>query len=296
VELELQQKLDDRAFVLALGTRILCDDGSSNIHIDPTDEQLAAAEEGTNVDDETANEDTVEAGAPRGKRPALRSVLARYMIHITTCRDCGGAWQDGGGVRVQVNRSVLERAQCNAVICDDENGKRPIRTIPLPTQRLVLERAQHRCEVPGCRSSKHLTIHHIVFWSHGGTHDPSNLVVLCDGHHRVLHDGFLKISGRAPDQLVFERNGNELVGKPDGHALRKHAEGVPRHSNGRAVKKAMAAPNLNEDSPVVLARAALRQMGFKAAVAAGAVETACAHVGIDLELSLLIKESLRYCR
>jgi hypothetical protein len=320
VEIELEQKLDDRAFVLALGTRVLhdgnvqCETSDSGIamveNLDESDESdvtdetdvtdLTDLTDVTDVTDVTggaieaktdaAKESSRAANAEHPPRKAtLRSALAQYMIHITTCRDCGGAWQDGGGVRAQINKSVLERAQCNAIICDDENGKRPVRTIPAPVQRLVLERAQHRCEVPGCRSSKHLTIHHIVFWSHGGTHDPSNLIVLCDGHHRVLHDGLLRITGRAPDALVFERNGVALVGKVEGHAL-------PKHANGRAVKRAMSAPNLDEDSPVVLAQAALRQMGFKAAQAVGAVETACAHVGADAELSVLIKEALQHCR
>jgi Holliday junction resolvasome RuvABC DNA-binding subunit len=53
---------------------------------------------------------------------------------------------------------------------------------------------------------------------------------------------------------------------------------------------------LNEDSPAVLAQAALRQMGFKAPLAASAVETACAHVGADAELTVLIREALQHCR
>jgi hypothetical protein len=46
----------------------------------------------------------------------------------------------------------------------------------------------------------------------------------------------------------------------------------------------------------VLAQAALRQMGFKATLAATAVATACAHVGADAELPVLIKEALQHCR
>lgn len=29
--------------------------------------------------------------------------------------------------------------------------------------------------------------------------------MLCDSHHKDLHDGVIRISGRAPDALVFER-------------------------------------------------------------------------------------------
>jgi hypothetical protein len=281
LELELDHKLDDRSLVLALGERFLG---------------------GGDVVPETANTDGA-AGEPKSLFKRMH-----YMIHLTTCRDCGGAWQDGGGVRFPVQRSTLERAECNAMICDDENGKRAKAAVPPATERLVLERAQHRCEVPGCRSSKHLTIHHIVFRSHGGSHAAWNLVVLCNGHHRLLHVGFLRITGRAPDNLLFERNGvrmraagdvSELLltaktRKPvaprpqgrDTHALKRH---VANASRSRADVAALCA---DDDHPA-LARAALCQLGFKAADATRAVEIACAHVGAEVELAVLIKEALR---
>jgi hypothetical protein len=237
----------------------------------------------------------------------------RYMIHLTTCRDCGGAWQDGGGVRFPVNRSTLDRAECNAMICDDENGKRAKATVPPATERLVLQRAKHRCEVPGCRSSQHLTIHHVIFRSHGGTHDAWNLIVLCDGHHRLLHDGFLRITGRAPGHLLIERNGipmraagdvTELLGvsksrKPnarangrDTHALTKHAPS-PSPTRSVATKRQIVAAHRADDNHVALARAAICQLGFKLKEATSAVEAACGHVGADAELAVLIKEALR---
>ncbi|HUS33227.1 MAG TPA: hypothetical protein VMZ53_32215 [Kofleriaceae bacterium] len=256
VEIESDCKLDDRAFVLALGTRVLTEPHEAG-------------------------------GSASAPKPPASSAIGRHTIHVITCRDCGRGWQDGAGVRIEVESSVIERAQCNAIIVDDEKGKRPTRTLPARTERQVLERAQHRCEVSGCRSSKHLAIHHIKFWANGGTHDLWNLIALCDGHHRVLHDGLLTITGKAPDELVFERNGVPLV-RREGHAPRKH--GGAAH-----VKKAMNAPNLEKDDPVALAQAALRQLGFKAPVAARAVDMACAHVGTNVELGELIKEALRQC-
>jgi hypothetical protein len=230
-----------------------------------------------------------------------------YTIHLTTCRDCGDVFQDGGGVRCQVDRSVLERAECNAIICDDENGKRAKRTLPAATERAVLQRAQHRCQVPGCRSSKHLAIHHIIFRSHGGTNDPSNLIVLCDGHHRLLHDGHLAITGRAPDELVFTRNGRQLLAanqvaaiatelrsattprKPNraAHAVRRHASAPTKQST--------ATPGLDENI-ASLAYAALCQLGFKAVIASRAVELALTSVRADAALPDLIKEALKHCK
>jgi hypothetical protein len=289
LELELEHQLDDRSLVLALGERFLSD---------------------ADAPGETVGSEADESGEPQSLLKRSKSLMKRmrHMIHITTCRDCGGAWQDGGGVRFPVSRSTLERAECNAIICDDEKGKRAKATVPPATERRVLERAKHRCEVPGCRSSKHLTIHHIVFRSHGGTHDVWNLIVLCDGHHRLLHDGFLKITGRAPDSLVFERNGIPMRAAGDvpellhtrptsrdqalarenqraTHAVAKHATSSKRRHDVAALPA--------DDDDVALARAALCQLNFTAREATSAVEIACAHVGAEAELGVLIKEALR---
>jgi hypothetical protein len=278
LELELDRSLDDRSLVLSLGERWLRE-GAAN--------------------DASVNDSTDRGNAKKA------TTAPPYMIHLMTCRGCGETCQDGGGLRLKVDKSTLERAQCSAIICDDEHGKRPKRTIPAATERLVLERAQHRCQVPGCRSSKHLTIHHIIFWSHGGSHDPSNLIVLCDGHHRVLHEGHLSITGRAPDELVFTRKGQRLFAANEAAAIgaemrsatpqrnAKQAHAVRRHVNA-ASKQSPAAPALDEDI-TSLAYAALCQLGFKAAIASRAVELARGRVRADAELAELIKESLRHC-
>jgi hypothetical protein len=69
----------------------------------------------------------------------------------------------------------------------------------------VFERDGYRCVVPGCTSRRNLQDHHIEFRSAGGSDAPDNRVALCAfHHHRCLHAGLLGVSGRAPDQLVFE--------------------------------------------------------------------------------------------
>jgi hypothetical protein len=278
------EKLDDKRLVVAIGDRVLR-------------ELAAGASDGSG---DVAN----------GKTAKHCAIDPQFLIQkISSCSGCDRVWQDAGGVRVEVDRKVLERAECNAIICDDEHGKRPKRTMPKRTARLVLERAQHRCQVPGCRSSKHLTIHHIKFFSHGGTHHPSNLVVLCDGHHRLLHDDLLQITGRAPDRLTFTRTGTPMRAMNDNdvasaqtllaegsgrapHAMTKHG---PRAANRRSPSKSSAGrPALSED-PRALADQALRQLGFDAATAASAVEAACANLAADAELGVFIKEALRHC-
>jgi hypothetical protein len=55
-------------------------------------------------------------------------------------------------------------------------------------RRLVHERSGGRCEHPGCRARHFLQVHHIVHWDDGGRTDLINLRLLCDHHHRSIHD------------------------------------------------------------------------------------------------------------
>ena len=60
---------------------------------------------------------------------------------------------------------------------------------------------------PGA-GTRFVQIHHVEFQSDGGTHEISNLVSLCTAHHRLLHEGKLRIVGSVPD-LVFHRISDE---------------------------------------------------------------------------------------
>ena len=59
------------------------------------------------------------------------------------------------------------------------------RGIPPAVRRFVLHR-DGGCTVAGCRSRYRLQPHHLVPFSHGGTHHPSNLATLCWHHHHVV--------------------------------------------------------------------------------------------------------------
>jgi len=72
----------------------------------------------------------------------------------------------------------------------------------------ALERDGWRCAAPACRSigTGNLHEHHVEFRATGGAvRSMSNLISLCVGHHLgLLHDGKMRCSGRAPDELVWE--------------------------------------------------------------------------------------------
>jgi hypothetical protein len=67
------------------------------------------------------------------------------------------------------------------------------------------ERDGWRCLVPGCTARRNLHSHHLEFLSHGGPDEPWNRATLCAFHHlRGVHLRRIRITGRAPDALVFE--------------------------------------------------------------------------------------------
>jgi hypothetical protein len=68
----------------------------------------------------------------------------------------------------------------------------------------VYARDSHRCQTPGCRSRGPLHAHHAWFRSKGGPDFDWNLTSVCEEHHRAIHRGEIRVSGRAPDGLVWE--------------------------------------------------------------------------------------------
>lgn len=131
-----------------------------------------------------------------------------FQIAITTCRHCKIAAQVGPGVDTEISGAALERALCDAVIIGDLEDDEPQRvqwTIPANTRRKVAVRDRFTCCYPRCTSTRFLEAHHIVHREHGGDHAMSRICLLCDGHHAAHHDGLIRISGTAPDGLVFEQ-------------------------------------------------------------------------------------------
>ena len=94
--------------------------------------------------------------------------------------------------------------------------------IPPKTRREVIHRDGGKCGVPRCRAARFTEIHHIVSRSDGGNHDASNLTLLCDGHHKALHEGKLRLSGQAPNIVV--RFVNDPMLHVETHVTARHVE------------------------------------------------------------------------
>ena len=79
-------------------------------------------------------------------------------------------------------------------------------------RRSVIARQNGVCASPGCHHT-HLEIHHVVWWSLGGTTDLDLLVGLCSRCHHLLHRGRLHIAGNAADGFTFATKAGRPIGR-----------------------------------------------------------------------------------
>lgn len=81
-------------------------------------------------------------------------------------------------------------------LCDEfwqQWGRAPDRQ----TYSHIYERDRYRCSSPVC-SRRDVTPHHVVFRSHGGSDEPSNVIALCSWCHlEGVHGGRIRVSGSA---------------------------------------------------------------------------------------------------
>jgi Holliday junction resolvasome RuvABC DNA-binding subunit len=110
------------------------------------------------------------------------------------------------------------------------------------------------------------------------------------GARRQHHDGILSITGRAPDELVFIRDGKRLVD------ARSDAEASAVAALPPKAAEPIARNRFAEVTKLEHAKQALRQLGFKARAARAALEQATAHVGTDADVAQLVHAALQLSR
>ena len=156
---------------------------------------------------EVSDADFVETMCRAMIAPGSGASGPAHQIAYQQCPDCRRATQNGAGREIDIEPEVFERAACDARNLGALDAASPERATTTVTPRIreqVFARDKHRCKVPGCRSARNLEVHHIIEQSKGGTHELSNLCLLCSGHHAALHEGLLTIRGRAPYDIQFQ--------------------------------------------------------------------------------------------
>jgi hypothetical protein len=175
-----------------------------------------------------------------------------------------------------------------------------------------------------------LEIHHLIHRVDGGTHDASNLALVCAACHQSHHDGRLTISGPA-DRIEVRRPGQsdqassahllspsssigahvsaaEVVTAVGACTHGSAAEAMTSVDTGAHVDATEAATSAARtrahvgtasrlDVAIVRtqAKAALIGLGWKPAIAHAAVAAAAAAQGPETALERLIFEALRRC-
>jgi HNH endonuclease/RuvA, C-terminal domain len=269
-------------------------------------------EHGTNLPDD-AFIATLCHAVLDGAQEAEPTGRAKFQIAVTVCERCRQGWQEGAGARIAIQPAAVERAMCDAQHIGSIDGTEPERAyqdIPPGVARLVWRRDGGRCRVPGCRSSRGLELHHLVHRADGGTHDASNIALICSACHQSHHDGVLTISGTA-DHIEVRRPGDAARGKASVAAgvdadmgtnvvttstgTRAHV-GAPDVISGASASAHVGA--VSELDAAILrtqAKAALTGLGWKPAIADAAVAAAAAAHGAGVSLERLIFEALRRC-
>ncbi len=144
---------------------------------------------------------------------------------------------------------------------------------------------------------KHLDLHHLIPRALGGTHDEWNIALACSGHHKLLHQGALSITGRAPDALVFTRDGKRLVDRRSTEA--RSVDALRSLTTSPSTSLSTSPTTRNRFADVARfehAKQALRQLGLSARAARAALEQASAHVDANADVANLVQTAFELSR
>ena len=136
--------------------------------------------------------DAASLPAVRGQRPHLTITATAETLRAVPGAPAGDVhWG------LPVPAETVRRFACDAalvtVLQDEEENPlavgRALRTVSTALRRALVTRDQG-CRFPGCdRPADWSDGHHIKHWADGGETDLKNLLLVCEGHHRKVHEG-----------------------------------------------------------------------------------------------------------
>ena len=168
-------------------------------------------------------------------RPSSTADRFQVIVHVdaeTLVHHTAGRCEIEQGPSIPAE--TVRRLTCDAsllTVLENADGEpldvgRKTRTIP-PAIRRALNTRDAGCRFPGCTHQRYLDAHHIEHWADGGDTKLSNLVTLCRLHHRLVHEGEIRVETLAnggwrflhPDGRPFDivRPTREI--QYDGHEL-----------------------------------------------------------------------------
>jgi hypothetical protein len=90
---------------------------------------------------------------------------------------------------------TIERLLCDGSVrtrCGHEHPDAPdprAHRLPSAAQRRRLWRRDGGCRAPGCTRRRGLHAHHIIPWWQGGETTLANMLLVCEAHHHLIHEG-----------------------------------------------------------------------------------------------------------
>ena len=195
------------------------DKASAGASAEASAPQPAPATNGEQLEQERANAIVNVARAYLKHRP--RTLGSGYELVLITSKQqlehgpggVGGFLRDGTPVPLQAARMLAcDSARVDVVV--GEAGElldvgRSTRSIPSAIGRALWLR-DGGCRVPGCGRKQHLHGHHIQGWAEAGPTKLSNLVLVCPGHHRMIHEGALSTELRGGKIMFIDQRGSDI--------------------------------------------------------------------------------------
>ena len=140
----------------------------------------------------------------------------QVLVHIDET-----ALHDEGG-KSDLPVESVRRITCDADLVEvtqDNKGNvlnlgRKHRVVSPQLKKALLAR-DRSCRFPGCTHEKYLDAHHVEHWADGGETNLENTLLLCDSHHRLLHEGAYAIKKNYVGDWYFRNSRGGVVYKSD---------------------------------------------------------------------------------
>ena len=160
-----------------------------------------------------------DRAGPEGRSEGDAYQVVVHVDAATLSRDSRGQVRIADGPALAPETARRLACDSSLVSIGERNGAalsvgRKTRAVPPAVRRAVLAR-DGGCRFPGCERRRFLDAHHIHHWAHGGETGKDNLVMLCRHHHRLVHEGGIRVERQGDEPVRFRlRDGTVLASAP----------------------------------------------------------------------------------
>jgi hypothetical protein len=128
----------------------------------------------------------VDADGPSARLAGFGSIGPKLLDYLTCLSDLTPIVTTGGDIE---QAKIL-------------NVGRTRRHANRQQRRAIIARQGGECAAPGCHNT-HLEIHHVTWWSRGGTTDLDDMVGLCVRCHHLVHRELLNVEADGHGHVDF---------------------------------------------------------------------------------------------